>query len=134
MPHFALLPRPLSALLAAVALVWTLMALPAVAQEGVPVRSESSVPKPAKVLPGLDAPARKLAEVGAVPSAVDSDYKITPSDLLDIDVFGVSELKRTVRVNASGQISMPLIGSVTVAGLTPADAEAMITGQYPGKP
>ncbi|MEI2625750.1 MAG: polysaccharide biosynthesis/export family protein [Giesbergeria sp.] len=72
-------------------------------------------------------------EAGAVPSVADSDYKITPSDLLEIEVFGVSELKRTVRVNTSGQIAMPLIGTISVAGLTPSDAEALIALQYAGK-
>ena len=28
----------------------------------------------------------------------DAEYKITASDLLEVEVFGVSELKRTVRV------------------------------------
>ncbi len=133
MPHFASFPRPLPALLTAVALGWTLMALPAAAQEGVALRTETSASKPAKVAPGLDAAARKLQEAGAVPSAVDSDYKITPSDLLEVEVFGVSELKRTVRVNTSGQIAMPLIGTISVAGLTPSDAEALIALQYASK-
>ena len=68
-----------------------------------------------------------------MPSVADADYKITPSDLLEIEVFGVSELKRTVRVNTSGQIAMPLIGTLSVAGLTPSDAEALIALQYSGK-
>lgn len=97
------------------------------------MRSEMAAPKPAVVVPGLDAPARKLQEAGATPSALDADYKITPSDLLEIEVFGVTELKRTVRVNTSGQIAMPLIGTLTVAGLSPSDAEALIALQYKGK-
>ena len=69
---------------------------------------------------------------GAVPvfTPTADNYKITPNDLLEIEVFGVSELKRTVRVNTSGQIAMPLIGTLSVAGLTPADAEALIALQY----
>ncbi len=116
-----------------VALGCALVALPAAAQEGVALRTEASLPTPARVVPGLDAPARKLLETGAVPSALEADYKITPSDLLEIEVFGVSELKRTVRVNTSGQIAMPLIGTLSVAGLTPTDAEALIALQYSGK-
>lgn len=67
---------------------------------------------------------------GPVPTTIDADYKIGPNDLLEIEVFGVSELKRTVRVNSTGQISMPLIGLVQVAGLTPSDAEALVAIQY----
>ncbi|MGP1691425.1 MAG: polysaccharide biosynthesis/export family protein [Giesbergeria sp.] len=132
MPYFRPLSRFLAPLLCA-ALGWALAAAPAAAQEGVAMRGEVTAPKPAKPSPGLDATARKLAEAGAVPSAVDSEYKITPSDLLEIEVFGVSELKRTVRVNTSGQIAMPLIGTLSVAGLTPSDAEALIALQYSGK-
>lgn len=48
-----------------------------------------------------------------------NDYRIGPGDLLKLDVFGVEALsKRSVRVNASGQISLPLIGAVQASGLT----------------
>lgn len=69
----------------------------------------------------------------AQPTSISPDYKITPNDLLEVEVFGVSELKRTVRVNTTGQISLPLIGMIQVAGLTPADAEALIALQYGSK-
>ena len=69
----------------------------------------------------------------AQPTSISPDYKITPNDLLEVEVFGVSELKRTVRVNATGQISLPLIGMIQIAGLTPADAEALIALQYGSK-
>ena len=46
------------------------------------------------------------------------DYKIGPEDLLEIQVFGVDQLTRTVRVNNRGAISLPLIGTIDVAGLT----------------
>lgn len=46
------------------------------------------------------------------------DYKIGPHDLLEIHVFGVDELSTTVRVNARGFISMPLIGLIDAGGLT----------------
>lgn len=66
----------------------------------------------------------------AVPSAIAADYAIGANDLLEIEVFGVDELKRTVRVNSSGQVSLPLIGAVAVAGLTSADAQALIARAY----
>jgi polysaccharide export outer membrane protein len=68
-----------------------------------------------------------------VPGSVPVDYKIGPNDLLDIEVFGVSELKRQVRVNTTGHVSMPLIGLVPLAGLSPADAEAMLAVAYGAK-
>lgn len=70
------------------------------------------------------------SKVDAKPATMGADYKIGTNDLLDVEVFGVSELKRTVRVNATGHVSLPLIGLVPVAGLSPADAEALIAIQY----
>lgn len=52
--------------------------------------------------------------------------RIAPSDLLKVQVFQVEELSSEERVNDEGQIVMPLIGAVKVAGLTPQDAEARI--------
>ena len=109
----------------------------ALAQGVAPLHSEIGAPArvavPGVVVQGLDAPARQLVEAGAVPTTLESDYTITASDLLEIEVFGVSELKRTVRVNTNGQIAMPLIGTISVVGLTPSDAEALIALQYSNK-
>lgn len=73
----------------------------------------------------------------AVPPAnatpADPDYKLTPNDLIEVEVFGVSELKRTVRVNSTGHIALPLIGTLEVAGLSPADTEALIAIQFGAK-
>ena len=54
------------------------------------------------------------------------DYRIGPEDLIEIQVFGVDQLTRTVRVNNRGQISLPLIGNLEVGGLTAQQAEAMV--------
>ncbi len=56
-------------------------------------------------------------------TAKDLDYVIGPEDLLEIDVFQVEELKRTVRVSAQGNIGLPLIGTVKAKGLTAAGLE-----------
>ncbi len=69
------------------------------------------------------------------PAAAPNDYRIGPQDLLKLDVFGVEALsKRSVRVNASGQISLPLIGTVQAGGLTAeqlaADIAARLAKDY----
>lgn len=46
------------------------------------------------------------------------DYRIGAQDLLEISVFGIEELSRTVRVNSNGQVSLPLIGGVMAGGKT----------------
>lgn len=54
------------------------------------------------------------------------DYRIGPQDLLDISVFEAPELNRTVRVSASGEISLPLLGAVQAAGATPKALEFVL--------
>ena len=50
-------------------------------------------------------------------------YKIGYADVLDISVFKVPELTRTVEVAESGTINLPLVGDVFVAGKTVRDIE-----------
>lgn len=57
------------------------------------------------------------------------DYRIGPDDLLEVQVFGVDQLSRTVRVNSRGQVSLPLIGMLEVAGMTAQEAERTITAR-----
>lgn len=57
------------------------------------------------------------------------DYRIGPEDLIDIQVFGVDALSRSVRINSRGNVSLPLIGTVEVAGLTAQEAETVIAAR-----
>jgi polysaccharide export outer membrane protein len=47
-------------------------------------------------------------------------------DLLEITVFEVPDLSRTVRISEKGTVSLPLIGEVLAAGLTPREFELRI--------
>ncbi len=58
------------------------------------------------------------------------DYRIGAQDLLEIRVYGIDDLKRDVRVNSRGMVTLPLIGPVEVGGLTSEDAEALIAAKY----
>lgn len=69
----------------------------------------------------------------AMPLALGRDYRIGPNDLLDIDVLDADNLKRTVRVNATGAVSLPLIGQVNIGGLTSQEAEERISARYSEK-
>jgi polysaccharide export outer membrane protein len=55
-----------------------------------------------------------------------TDYRIGAQDLLEISVFGIDDLSRTVRVNSNGQISLPLIGGVLAGGKTIPELEQAI--------
>jgi polysaccharide export outer membrane protein len=59
----------------------------------------------------------------AVPS---SAATIQPDDVLKISVYGNPDLATTTRVMQNGTITFPLIGSVPVGGVTPAEAESRI--------
>lgn len=82
----------------------------------------SSVLGPAYAL--ADAPGAAAAPPGT------SDYKVGPGDLLRVNVFGSPELATEARVSQSGSISLSLIGSTTVAGLSTTEAEALLAKRF----
>jgi len=53
-------------------------------------------------------------------SALDADYLIGASDLLDISVWGEENLSRQVTVRTDGYVSLPLVGDIQAAEKTPA--------------
>lgn len=65
---------------------------------------------------------------------IGKEYRVGPNDLLDVEVLNLEKdresAKRTVRVNAAGFITLPLIGAVLVSGLTQQQAETHIAAQY----
>lgn len=69
----------------------------------------------------------------AVASAAQAEYRIGPLDLLEISVFQVPELSKSVKVNASGVVALPLIGTVTAGGRTVAELESEITAKLAAK-
>jgi polysaccharide export outer membrane protein len=65
------------------------------------------------------------------PSAVDgSQHLIAENDVLEIDVFQVDALDRTVQVDSQGKIALPLIGEVDAAGQSARGLESEIKTRY----
>lgn len=56
----------------------------------------------------------------------DADYRIGPQDTLDINVFQVADLTRSVQVDTGGKIILPLVGQITAAGRTPGELSSDI--------
>ncbi|MCG6871615.1 MAG: polysaccharide biosynthesis/export family protein [Gammaproteobacteria bacterium] len=56
-------------------------------------------------------------------------YRVGPGDVLNIAVFQVDELNRKVRVNAKGEILIPLLGVVSVGGHSVAEVESLLAAQ-----
>lgn len=61
-----------------------------------------------------------------VPSAAVDAYKIGVDDIVQVSVWRNPELGITVPVRPDGKISVPLIGDVSAAGLTPDEVSADI--------
>jgi len=59
-----------------------------------------------------------------------SDYLLGAGDLLQINVFEAEELNTKVRVSSRGYVTLPLIGSVLVKGLSAREAEQKIEEVY----
>ena len=59
----------------------------------------------------------------STPTIDPQEYVIGPEDVLDINVFEAPEMNRDVRVSASGEISLPLLGAVAAGGHTPRELE-----------
>ena len=53
------------------------------------------------------------------PSVDSATYVIGPEDVLDIFVWKETDLSRRVPVRMDGKISLPLVGEIQAAGLTP---------------
>nr|WP_305119155.1 polysaccharide biosynthesis/export family protein [Tahibacter harae] len=62
-----------------------------------------------------------------------SEYRIGANDLLEINVFQVEELARTLRVNTQGQISLPLLGQIQAGGRTVSELEREIAARLAQK-
>lgn len=55
------------------------------------------------------------------------DYLLGPGDVLSIVVMGEADLTRSVTVRPDGKITVPLLGDLAVAGMTPAAVTEMLT-------
>lgn len=55
-----------------------------------------------------------------------TDHRIEPQDVISIDVFQEKDLSRELMVSAEGEILMPLLGSIKVAGRTTAEVKSDI--------
>jgi len=64
-----------------------------------------------------------LAVFGQEKEITSVDYRVGPKDLLEISVFGLDELNKTVRVSEDGKITLPLLGEIEVKELTKSELE-----------
>lgn len=71
-------------------------------------------------------------------TAADRPALIGPLDTIQVDVFNVPDLSRELQVDASGRISMPLVGTIDARGKTSGELagaiEAALRGRYVRNP
>jgi polysaccharide biosynthesis/export protein len=79
-----------------------------------------------------DFAAKAPAPTGAM-SAENSSYSIGPGDTLDISVFNVPELTKTVQVSENGSINLPLVGEIAVGGKSAREIERDLTKKLGAK-
>jgi polysaccharide export outer membrane protein len=56
-------------------------------------------------------------------------YKMGPQDVIEISVFNVAELNKTLQIGHSGAINYPLLGEIQAAGRTPEELERDLTAR-----
>lgn len=90
-------------------------------------------PTPADIFRPLLSPPASVAPVAAPPSntlSAPTGYVLRSNDHVAVEVFGEEDLRTNARLNGEGNLSLPLLGSVHLAGLTLAQAASKITELY----
>jgi polysaccharide export outer membrane protein len=73
-----------------------------------------------------------MAAAPALPPGVSapSGYILSANDQVAVEVFGEEDLRTNGRLNGEGNLSVPLLGSVHLAGLTLTQAASRLTDLY----
>ncbi len=58
------------------------------------------------------------------------DYMVAPRDSIQFQIYDDTDLQSTQRVSGSGEISVPMLGTVKVGGLTLRQAERLLEKMY----
>jgi len=65
-----------------------------------------------------------------VAPSVDAHYRIGADDVLTVNVWHEPEVSRNVPVRPDGKISLPLVGDVQAAGLTPTELKTALESRF----
>ena len=72
------------------------------------------------------ASAPQATPVAARSNGNPADLLIGAGDLLEVSLYGMPDFKTDVRVNSGGEISLPMLGTVAVGGLSIEQGQALI--------
>lgn len=73
-----------------------------------------------------------MATVPAAGQRANTAYVLGPEDVLEISVWGYPDLTRLVAVRPDGRITLPLVGAVSVAGVSTEQLTRTLTRVYAG--
>src|SRR5262245_33941544 len=114
--------RSTKAVLFLAALLPGALALAADSKDATPSKKAQAAPPPAAIL----GPVEDL-DLAIPPAPIPGpEHPVGPEDLLEISVFEIPDLNRTVRVSEKGTISLPLLGEMEVKGLTAMQLEGRL--------
>jgi len=119
--HVSVFPFHLSAALLFGALVVLLPSL-GLGQNPAPPPPQQQAPPPA--------PAPAAAPQNATSVSAPAGYVLSANDQVAVEVFGEEDLRTNGRLNGEGNLSLPLLGSVRLAGLNLTQAAARLTELY----
>jgi protein involved in polysaccharide export with SLBB domain len=93
----------------------------------------------AQIMPGTAAsqpaakstsPAAASAPASTGGASAPAGYILSPNDQVAVEVFGEDDLRTNGRLNPEGNLSVPLLGSIHLAGLTLTQAASKLTELY----
>ena len=86
----------------------------------------------AQTMPGtaVSQPAATSAPASTGGASAPVGYILSPTDQVAIEVFGEDDLRASGRLNPEGNLSVPLLGSIHLAGLTLTQAVSKLTELY----
>jgi polysaccharide export outer membrane protein len=117
-----------AALCLGVALVFASAALALRAQSPTPPPQDSAAAR--NILSPSAPPTSTGPSVTTNAVTAPSGYVLSANDQVAVEVFGEDDLRTNGRLNAEGNLSVPLLGSVHLAGLTLTQATARVTELY----
>ncbi len=91
---------------------------------------QPAVAQPAAAPSSATAPAPNAATNGPEAISAPVGYVLSANDQVAVEVFGEEDLRTNGRLNGEGNLSVPLLGSVHLAGLSLSQATARLTELY----
>jgi protein involved in polysaccharide export with SLBB domain len=88
----------------------------------------------AQTMPGTGASVSRSPTAASAPAfgaaSVPAGYILSANDYVSVEVFGEDDLRTSGRLNPEGNVSVPLLGSIHLAGLTLTQAASKLTELY----